>query len=126
MGFTVFAFNNTVTGIFVDQAMRASEEDHRNVMLEERDQRDNMLAEVRQAFHIASAGKNYINRKMMVKATSENGVKKFLKRFDIDARDMLAFFDLVSYRDHAISLASIDAFINSCVRARGFAMNAEV
>eukprot|EP00928_Gymnodinium_smaydae_P004695 TRINITY_DN1159_c0_g1_i2.p1 TRINITY_DN1159_c0_g1~~TRINITY_DN1159_c0_g1_i2.p1 ORF type:complete len:652 (-),score=153.07 TRINITY_DN1159_c0_g1_i2:137-2092(-) len=125
MGFVVFAFGNTVTGIFVDQAVKSSQEDLRNVMLEEHEEQAAMLTTLRAKFVQAADGHSYVTAKKMKKVCEDEQVRMYFKRYDVDIRDVATFFDLVS-GSRGISLSDVDAFIGSTLRLKGIAKNVDV
>merc|ERR1719277_2391696 len=85
IGFTVFAINNVITGMFVNQAERCCFEDERNLMQEERDRRENMLATFRGILHKSDEkGLGKITREAMEGALSSYETQRLFRKFDID------------------------------------------
>jgi len=124
---TVFAISNTITGIFVDQAMKSALDDVRNVQQEETDKKDVMVTKIRQmAFDADCEGNGVLTRSQIEKICSQLKMKKELKELDIDIRDMFLMFDMVSAPNHYILLADIDEFTRDCFRLKGLAKNIDV
>lgn len=127
VGFCVFAITNTVTGIFVDQAMKSAQDDVRNVMQEEQERRAAAIAELRQMFYRADIdGTGRVTRKNMSKVCQHKKVLQIFKEFDIDPSDVLALFELVANVDLTINLEQIDAFTRGLFRLKGVAKNIDV
>jgi len=127
IAFAIFAFGNTITGIFVDQSLKASQDDARNVLLEELEQREAVVASFRQIFHrIDPEEKATISRKTLLKFLADSEAKVQLKRFDIDARDIITFFDLVSSVDRTIHYKDMEEFVNMSFRLKGVARSVDI
>jgi len=127
IGFVVFAIGNVVTGIFVQQAERVGMDDERNVMMEEKDMRELMVTNMRGLFHKADThGKGVLTREKLFDVLELPETKRYLWKFDIDHRDVVAYFDLVSSGDQNISLADVDSFIGGCFRLKGPAKNVDL
>jgi len=127
IGFVVFAISNTMTGMFTDQAMKSAQDDMRNVMQEERDKREVTVAKIRQMFiNIDKTQKGYVTRKHMEKLFKDYTFRKYLRKLDIDSRDLMAYFDLVASSDRAINLNDLDLFISGAFRLKGIARNVDV
>merc|ERR1719424_1136846 len=88
IGFVDFAITNTVTGIFVDQAMSSASDDSRNVALEESGQREGKLAGLRQVFlhAVDPPGSGQITREAMASLCRDEGAKKVFTYFNMDPR----------------------------------------
>jgi hypothetical protein len=123
---TFFALLNTVTGLFVDQALRSSDEDNRNVMLEEREEREGMIVDLRSKFTNAVEGKHFINLKAMHQVCSDYKTMEYFRRFEIDFRDFFTFFDLVAEPDRTIQMAQLDSFLHAAFRLKGKASQTEL
>jgi len=127
IGFVVFAIANTVTGIFVDQAMKSAAEDAQNVMMEEREKRDATVATLRQVFYAADGkGRGLLSRRAVERICADKQVLMMFKQLEIDRGDLLSFFDLVANSQSKIALADIDVFTVSCGRLRGTARQMDV
>jgi len=126
MGFVVFAFMNTVTGLFVDEALKSSQDDHRNVMLEEVNKREELVKRVTGEVVAASGGGAYINSHALRNACRQECFQRCLKEFDIDSRDVFTFFDMVADSGHCIQREYLEGFIRGCFRLKGKASNTEL
>lgn len=127
ISFVVFAIMNTVTGIFVDQAMKSASDDARNVALEERDKRARAMKQLRQLFKQADVGhKGQITREEMVRLIRNDRARTLFKRFDLDVRDLYAFFDQVAYQGKYISQRDVKTFITCAFRLKGMAKGMDV
>lgn len=127
IGFCAFAIANTVTGIFVDQAMKSAQDDVRNVMQEEQEKRSAAIAELRNMFyHADSEGLGKLTRECMARSCKTRKVMEILKEFDIEASDVMALFELVANVDLTIPLENIDSFTRSLFRLKGVAKNIDV
>jgi hypothetical protein len=126
MGFVVFAFSNTVTGIFVDQTIKESHDDLRNVMLEEKPLQEVMVAEMRTLFHRHAEADGEITIRSLVGVCKNEKIKGYFKRFDIDTRDVFAFFDILGTQGEILTLDNIDTFLYSILRLKGAARNLDL
>eukprot|EP00928_Gymnodinium_smaydae_P005954 TRINITY_DN12068_c0_g1_i1.p1 TRINITY_DN12068_c0_g1~~TRINITY_DN12068_c0_g1_i1.p1 ORF type:complete len:575 (-),score=151.79 TRINITY_DN12068_c0_g1_i1:133-1857(-) len=126
IAFAVFAFSNTVTGIVVDLAFKAAADDSRNVMLEERGARESMVSNMVQIFRDEAAGRSHINLKMLNAVLAKARVVKYMKKFDIDSRDVLTFFELVCDERRTVAMSEMELFVLSCFRLKGHAKSADL
>eukprot|EP00929_Paragymnodinium_shiwhaense_P001140 TRINITY_DN101365_c0_g1_i1.p1 TRINITY_DN101365_c0_g1~~TRINITY_DN101365_c0_g1_i1.p1 ORF type:complete len:703 (-),score=151.88 TRINITY_DN101365_c0_g1_i1:123-2231(-) len=128
MGFVVFAFSNTVTGIFVDQSIRMSQDDQRNVMLEQAAGQEKMLGYLRQKL-LKKAQANqetWINASTFQAALRDDYVRAYFKKADLDVRDLFTFFDLVAGAERKMHMDDIDWFLACSFRLKGVARNVDV
>eukprot|EP00929_Paragymnodinium_shiwhaense_P102108 TRINITY_DN6529_c0_g2_i1.p1 TRINITY_DN6529_c0_g2~~TRINITY_DN6529_c0_g2_i1.p1 ORF type:complete len:798 (+),score=201.14 TRINITY_DN6529_c0_g2_i1:159-2552(+) len=127
IGFAVFAAANTVTGIFVDQAMKSVQDDARNVQAEDRERRNAMMAELRHLFYKADPeGTGRVSYDALCKVITNKKVSALFSEYDIDAMDVLSFFELVSAVDNTMDLKDIEAFTRGIFRLKGVARNIDV
>eukprot|EP00929_Paragymnodinium_shiwhaense_P007858 TRINITY_DN111776_c0_g1_i1.p1 TRINITY_DN111776_c0_g1~~TRINITY_DN111776_c0_g1_i1.p1 ORF type:complete len:781 (-),score=144.87 TRINITY_DN111776_c0_g1_i1:141-2483(-) len=127
MASVCFAIGNTVTGFFVDHAIKCAQDDARNVMLEESEEREVMIAEVRQSFYkVDTEGHGVITRSKLGVVLAQPKMARCLKRYDIDPKDVFTYFDIVCDADRTISLAEIDAFVRGCFRLKGVARSLDL
>jgi voltage-gated sodium channel len=123
---TVFALMNTVTGLFVDQAISASAQDTRNVMLEEREAREAAMVFMKQKITTASKGKKYINLKNLTEVAADKTAIEIFKKFGIDFRDVMTFYDCVADSDRTIKASQLDQFLKGIFRLSGQASATEM
>jgi hypothetical protein len=129
VGFVVFAFTNTVTGIFVDQAIKSSNEDARNVMLEQKQGAQTDHVRLRSLFQKSAddgAGK-VISWKAMNRIVVEDPImRSILKKYDCDVRDVLTFYQVIANGELKFDLASVDQLIRSIFRLKGPAKSVDL
>jgi len=122
-----YAITNTITGIFVDQAIKISLEDTRNMQEEEAGRRNVMMAEFRgKAFAADVEGTGMLDRSAIDKICKSPDINRVMKEFDIELTDVRVFFDLVAGPSRRIFLADIDEFTRKMFRLKGVAKNLEV
>lgn len=128
IGVTVFAIANVVTGMFVQQAERVGLDDERDVLMEEKDLREVVVADVRTLLFKSDVDNTgLVTRKRLEDCLQSKQARRFLRKFDIDTRDVMAFFDLVcDHRNFALQLHDIDTFLNAIFRLRGVAKNIDL
>jgi hypothetical protein len=128
MGFVFFAFQNTVTGMCVDQAMTMTQEDSRNVSLDEHELREALSVNMKQFFIDADPeGRGIIGRKAMEGLAKDHDFLAALKPCEIDVRDVLHLFNQsINGASGVLHISDIDMFIAACFRAKGGAMNVDV
>eukprot|EP00928_Gymnodinium_smaydae_P008566 TRINITY_DN13112_c0_g1_i1.p1 TRINITY_DN13112_c0_g1~~TRINITY_DN13112_c0_g1_i1.p1 ORF type:complete len:708 (+),score=178.76 TRINITY_DN13112_c0_g1_i1:51-2126(+) len=124
----IFAVQNTVTGIFVDQSIKSVFDDCRNVLSEEGGMRDALVAKFRTECYAADVmGTGFFTSATVegiFKASKD--MRKRLKSFDVDVRDVVTLFELAAGRSRKLSLLDVDEFMRDCLRSRGLAKNVDV
>eukprot|EP00927_Polykrikos_kofoidii_P032616 TRINITY_DN27726_c0_g1_i3.p1 TRINITY_DN27726_c0_g1~~TRINITY_DN27726_c0_g1_i3.p1 ORF type:complete len:652 (-),score=129.79 TRINITY_DN27726_c0_g1_i3:85-2040(-) len=127
MGFVVFAFQNTVTGMCVDLAMKMEREDARNVMLEEHEAREKVQVNLRQSFVDCDPEcKGFFTRKALLQLCRDEDFSLLLKDCDIDSRDIVAFYDQLTGMPGVLNIADVDLFVQGCFRLKGVATSVDV
>jgi len=127
IGLVVFAIMNTVTGIFVDQAMKTAHDDQRDVAMEEFEKREIRLAALKATMKdFLVMGKNYLNRTAMFKIIHDRRASELMLKCDIDPRDLFSFFDLICGDGKRIWWRDVDAFLNASFRLKGFARSMDI
>eukprot|EP00927_Polykrikos_kofoidii_P026551 TRINITY_DN23610_c0_g1_i2.p1 TRINITY_DN23610_c0_g1~~TRINITY_DN23610_c0_g1_i2.p1 ORF type:complete len:771 (+),score=106.39 TRINITY_DN23610_c0_g1_i2:213-2315(+) len=127
VGFVGYAIANTVTGIFVDQAMKTAQEDARNMMAEEEGRRRSMMAELRQMLYKCdSNGDGVVSAEKMRKLCRTRQLRQLFRSFDVDPTDVLAYFDLVCSVNQTLPISEVDSFSRGLFRLKGFAKNLDV
>eukprot|EP00929_Paragymnodinium_shiwhaense_P012352 TRINITY_DN11935_c0_g3_i1.p1 TRINITY_DN11935_c0_g3~~TRINITY_DN11935_c0_g3_i1.p1 ORF type:complete len:686 (+),score=192.18 TRINITY_DN11935_c0_g3_i1:115-2172(+) len=126
VGFVFFAFQNTVTGMCVDQAMKMSQEDMRDMALEEYELREAIQINMKQLFLDAdSEGRGYVTRKQFRKILQDDDLLGQLKECDVDVRDITTLYNAVT-RNTPLILGDIDAFIEGCFKCKGYASQVDL
>eukprot|EP00927_Polykrikos_kofoidii_P037181 TRINITY_DN31356_c0_g1_i1.p1 TRINITY_DN31356_c0_g1~~TRINITY_DN31356_c0_g1_i1.p1 ORF type:complete len:704 (+),score=137.61 TRINITY_DN31356_c0_g1_i1:90-2114(+) len=127
MGFVVFAFQNTVTGMCVDLAMTMQREDARDVMLEEYEAREKVQVNLRQLLMDCDPEcKGFFTRKALKQLMKEEDFQALLKDCDIESRDVLSFYDQVAGMTGVINMSDVDTFVQGCFRLKGVATNIDI
>jgi len=127
IGLVVFCIMNTVTGIFVDQAMKSAHDDQRNVAMEEFEKREVRLEALKATMRdFVVMGKNYLNRTAMIKIIHDRRATDLMLKCDVDPRDLFCFFDLISGEKRRILWRDVDIFLNTCFRLKGFARSMDI
>eukprot|EP00929_Paragymnodinium_shiwhaense_P065245 TRINITY_DN32727_c0_g1_i1.p1 TRINITY_DN32727_c0_g1~~TRINITY_DN32727_c0_g1_i1.p1 ORF type:complete len:736 (-),score=189.06 TRINITY_DN32727_c0_g1_i1:197-2404(-) len=126
MGFVVFAFQNTVSGLCVDKVCKMAQEDMRNVCLDEHENREVAHIQIRHLMLDADPeGRGFLSRRQMATLLKDPEMLEQLKSVDIDPRDILAFVGQMTGISGVLNLADVDVFISCCFRLRGTALNSD-
>jgi hypothetical protein len=127
MGFVVFAFQNTVMGMCVDQAIKSAQDDVRNVNLEEHEMQEAAQVQLRQMLLAADPeGRGFVGSRHFRKLMENAECLSILKECDVDYRDLLTFFHQVTHPHGTLGLADIDHFLLSAFRLKGSAQNVDL
>merc|ERR1711862_506435 len=110
-----------------EQAMKASSDDARDALAEQLGLRDAMRAELRQMIYKTDLdGSGVVARDAIEELSKDLNFQTLLKKFEVEASDLIAFFDLVCDHNRILPLTDIDAFIRGCFRLKGVAKNIDI
>jgi len=125
IAFTVFAVLNVVTGVFVDQAMIMSRQDHELVIDEELSREGSDINEFIRMFHEADAdGNGNVSWDEFQSHIEDERVKAYFKVLDLhvdQAEELFVLLDPAKTGE-----VSIDDFVKGCVRMKGAAKSLDV
>merc|ERR1719399_1047824 len=124
VGFLLFAVLNILTGVFLNDAAKASERDMMNVTLEAREEED--LRALKLLFrHIDQDGNGKITLDEFVDSLEQEEVQGYFSMLHIDATDAVGFFKLLTQitEDNSVEY---EAFVESCAKLQGEARRADV
>lgn len=126
VGFLLFAVLNILTGVFLNDAAKASERDMMNVTLEAREQEEEDLRALKLLFrHIDQDGNGKITLDEFVDSLEQEEVQGYFSMLHIDATDAVGFFKLLTQitEDNSVEY---EAFVESCAKLQGEARRADV
>eukprot|EP00928_Gymnodinium_smaydae_P020098 TRINITY_DN1775_c4_g1_i1.p1 TRINITY_DN1775_c4_g1~~TRINITY_DN1775_c4_g1_i1.p1 ORF type:complete len:640 (-),score=151.67 TRINITY_DN1775_c4_g1_i1:124-2043(-) len=124
--FTAMAVLNTVTGIFVDQAMKTAGDNSSEEL--ECKKKQIFKRYLQQALMMADKGKGRINRDALHSVLNDPKVRKECGEADVDVKDVKRLFDLVNINavGGGISLDELEIFLEHIFRLKGYARNADI
>eukprot|EP00927_Polykrikos_kofoidii_P039869 TRINITY_DN34175_c0_g1_i1.p1 TRINITY_DN34175_c0_g1~~TRINITY_DN34175_c0_g1_i1.p1 ORF type:complete len:600 (-),score=93.07 TRINITY_DN34175_c0_g1_i1:421-2220(-) len=123
IAFIVFAIMNIVTGVFVDQAMKAVSQDQDLVFMEEKDRRAKIIRDIGEIFNEVTNGKEALSVQDMQSLIVRPEVRACFKQLDMEAWDLQTFLELVDSEDR---LLDVESFVNGCLRVKGNAKNIDL
>merc|ERR1712232_113086 len=127
IAFVVFAVSNTVTGFFVDQAIKSAQDDASNVLFEEADRREHVISDMRAMFFRSDTeGTGHVTYDDVVRIMKDPTAKKYLRECDIASVDIMSYFELAAGSDRKLSLRDIDTFVRGCFRLKGVARSLDI
>mmetsp|Transcript_16303 Transcript_16303/g.28517 ORF Transcript_16303/g.28517 Transcript_16303/m.28517 type:complete len:702 (+) Transcript_16303:37-2142(+) len=129
VSFVVFAVMNIVTGLVVDQSLKAADSDLEHMMCEEQGQRKVVIEHLNDIFHGFDPNSDgMISWRKLQHHLKDPEVKQYFKFLQLDASDLRMFFDLLSLNEGIHDECSIDTekFVKVCLRLKGHAKSADV
>lgn len=126
--FVIFAIMNTITGLFVEQAKRATAMDLENVVQDTISKNANMVTHLEQIFHEAdSQGSGSLTWSELQQHLLDARVRAYFKTLDIDYQDLKTFFELLQDNaDEEEPAVDIASFVSACMRLKGNAKSVDV
>jgi len=125
IAFTALAVMNIVTGIFVETAMRAPEDDHDAVLKEEWENESSAVCQIMDLLQGADVdGNGFLERRELRTLLSSPSGSDFLSQLGVEVTQVWGLFKLLDIGD----TGSVDAqeFIMGCLRLRGPAKTVDV
>jgi len=129
VAFVVFAIMNIVTGVFVDQAMKAVQDDWSMVIQEVEDKRKKIITKFYSVCdEILEWNGNSLSWLDMERLIGDRKVRGYFKQLDLDPWDLRTFFKILLRENGNMEDKSVDMdqFIHGCVRLRGSAKNIDL
>jgi hypothetical protein len=126
--FVIFAIMNIITGLFVEQAKKATEQDIEHVLSQTLDQDTEHADRLEQIFRDADADNNgQVTWTEMRSHLEDPRVQAYFKTIGIDWWDLKTFFDLLhGANDDAETGIDIRPFVHGCMRLKGKAKSVDV
>jgi len=119
IGMMVFAIMNILTGICVNNANRAAEDDFEISMFEEISKRESVVVQLKRIFHDADTEKSGVIRWSQLKEKLQNpSTRTFFSKLDLEEWQLYSLFELLNLDGNEDPSISIDLFIRGCTRLR--------
>lgn len=123
--FTVMALLNVLTGIFVDNAMKATENDKDMVIQDEMERQSSYLNDVKQMFREADVDKSGdLSWEEFENHLEDARVKAYFKSLELDASAARGLFKLLD--QDGTGHIDIDEFMMGCMRLKGQAKSIDI
>jgi len=118
--FMVFGMLNVLTGIFVDSAISAMNNDKDNMIVSQLEERTALISSICSVFRNSDTdGSGLINEEEMNVLLKDNEVTAYLNAIGIDISEARGLFQLLD--DDASGTVSIDEFVTGFMHLRGCA-----
>lgn len=127
ISFAVFAVLNVVTGVFVDNAIKASRSDADVIIMEQNDHRKKHINEMRRVFKKAdSDNSGCLNFEEFRKHLEDPCVQAYFRQLDIEVEGQgaVALFGMLDFDD--TGQIDVDEFIFGCGQLKGYAKSVDL
>eukprot|EP00746_Dinoflagellata_sp_MGD_P070382 gnl/MRDRNA2_/MRDRNA2_288260_c0_seq1.p1 gnl/MRDRNA2_/MRDRNA2_288260_c0~~gnl/MRDRNA2_/MRDRNA2_288260_c0_seq1.p1 ORF type:complete len:443 (-),score=71.65 gnl/MRDRNA2_/MRDRNA2_288260_c0_seq1:304-1560(-) len=127
VSFAVFAVLNVVTGVFVDNAHRASENDYEHSLMDETSERHKQILAVQKMFYEADKdGSGEVTMDEFIDLFEKPSIQSYFRMQGIDctAVDPKKLFQLIDYDGGGN--VDIDEFVVGCTKLKGKASSIDV
>lgn len=127
IAFAVFAVLNVVTGVFVDNAIKANHQDADNIIMEQTQARKNHMDSVKAVFKRADKdNSNTLDWQEFQEHCDNPIVQAYFRQLDLDieANGAILMFEMLDFDGNGS--IDIDEFIYGCQHLKGFARSLDL
>lgn len=118
IAFMVFGMLNVLTGIFVETAMDAMNNDRDNMIQSQIEERESLISTISNVFRSTDTdGSGMLSEEEMELLLQDGELRAYLEAIGIDSTEAKGFFQLLD--DDASGTVSIDEFVTGFLRLKG-------